>query len=634
MITKWNVLNFKSIRKETGLNLAPLTIFAGANSSGKSTFIQSILLVAQTLAHKVDSRSVVLNGPLTSLGQFDDIKSDGSESEQISIKYTCQPTHYQDLTYSARSKSDVRYLPRFNRIKKVSCEISFGTDESSSQRDLLQIHPRLFSTRISSTFRSEEDLNQNAHVSIHYSSKVTSDMDAVGKAADRLRAGLHYEINLDDVSMEEIKDRYKSAQPVGCLLQHFLPRGIICEIDKIQEDANDLTYALQHGTYRTRFPRRSNTNRPNSVLSEEIIAVLRGLLRKTIDLDMLLKKVNKQQNLFGPDSEPITLRNWNWIIHSLPRDDQMQVRQALFECKDLSDHIYSAIKKSGTYTNNLQKIPVPSPNQITDSIRYLDNFFSSHLRYLGPLRDSPKPLYPIASAYDPDDIGLRGENTSSILELYKNREITYIPSSSFKSSVIKHKPTIETLETAVSDWLEYLGVASSVKSRDMGKLGYELKVKYSRSDNAHDLTHVGVGVSQVLPILVMCLLSDTDSTLVFEQPELHLHPKVQALLGDFFLSMALCSKQCIVETHSEYFLNRLRFRIAEASPESKLDNKAKIYFVEKTSQGSSFHEVVINEYGAILDWPKGFFDQSQRQSEELLRAATMKRKNGRRNTDS
>jgi predicted ATPase len=108
----------------------------------------------------------------------------------------------------------------------------------------------------------------------------------------------------------------------------------------------------------------------------------------------------------------------------------------------------------------------------------------------------------------------------------------------------------------------------------------------------------------------MCLLADADSTLVFEQPELHLHPKVQTLLGDFFLSMALCNKQCIVETHSEYLIDRLRFRIASAEKEPLTDN-AKIYFVEKPGPNSTFREVKINEYGAIVDWPDGFFDQSQ-----------------------
>jgi predicted ATPase len=64
MIAKWKLANFKSIREETELSMGPLTIFAGPNSSGKSTFIQSILLVSQTLTSNVRSRSVILNGYL------------------------------------------------------------------------------------------------------------------------------------------------------------------------------------------------------------------------------------------------------------------------------------------------------------------------------------------------------------------------------------------------------------------------------------------------------------------------------------------------------------------------------------------------------------------------------------------
>lgn len=105
-----------------------------------------------------------------------------------------------------------------------------------------------------------------------------------------------------------------------------------------------------------------------------------------------------------------------------------------------------------------------------------------------------------------------------------------------------------------------------------------------------DLTHVGVGVSQVLPILVMCLLAEPDTTLIFEQPELHLHPKVQTLLGDFFLSMSPLGKQCVLETHSEYLINRLRFRAA-ASNSYVIANRIKMYFVEKYGDSSSFRPV-------------------------------------------
>jgi len=262
------------------------------------------------------------------------------------------------------------------------------------------------------------------------------------------------------------------------------------------------------------------------------------------------------------------------------------------------------------------------------------SFFSSSFKYLGPLRDAPKPLYPLAPAADPYDVGLRGEHTASILELHKRKPIKYIPSRNFASPVIDRKMITRSLERAVIDWLQYLGVAGSVESRDRGKLGHELKVMLPDSDGSYDLTHVGVGVSQVLPILVMSLLASADSTLVFEQPELHLHPKVQTLLGDFFLSMALCNKQCIVETHSEYFIDRLRFRIAAAPLQNELNSKAKIYFVGKSAEESVFREVEINEYGAITDWPEGFFDQSQQQAEDILRAATAKRKFKRGNQDA
>ena len=92
MITNWTVSNFKAIVKETSLDLAPLTLFAGPNSSGKSTVLQSLLLVSQTLSHKVGSRSVVLNGALTRLGQFDDLRSYGGEFDQITIGWECHPT--------------------------------------------------------------------------------------------------------------------------------------------------------------------------------------------------------------------------------------------------------------------------------------------------------------------------------------------------------------------------------------------------------------------------------------------------------------------------------------------------------------------------------------------------------------
>lgn len=632
MITKWKVFNFKSIREETELDLGPLTIFAGANSSGKSTFIQSILLVAQTLAHKVSSRSVVLNGALTSLGQFDDLKSNGSESDQITIKCTCYPLADLDGGIQQRSALTPRgsfyYGPRSTQIREIAFEMSFDADPSSSQRDLFQIQPRLFASELSCTSRDEDYLDQRAEISVRYSNKALSEIDgidAINEIDDQLRASLAYDVDLDETSMAEVREEFRSARAIGCLLRHFLPERVIYGIDPIQEDANALTMALQDDRRRAIGLRRHLGR--DVVLSKEIVSVLREVLGDIIDFDDVFSDKLQQQSLFGSDPESMTLRSWYERLHSLPRETRIKIQQVLGETDDLFDRVLEAMKISNSSSSESHAfVQIRPPRQIAEATWYLENFFSSSLKYLGPLRDAPKPLYPLAPAADPYDVGLRGEHTASILELHKNRKIKYIPSAHFQSPTIDRKTVTRTLEAAVIDWLQYLGVASSVRSRDQGKLGHELKVGLANSDSTYDLTHVGVGVSQVLPILVMCLLADPDSTLVFEQPELHLHPKVQTLLGDFFLSMALCNKQCIVETHSEYFIDRLRFRIAAATSDNELNSKTKIFFVEKPDQISNFREVVINEYGAISDWPEGFFDQSQQQAEEILRAAAMKRK--------
>lgn len=640
MITNWKVFNFKSIREETELALGPLTIFAGANSSGKSTFIQSILLIAQTLAHKVGSRSVVLNGALTSLGQFGDLKTNGGVSEQITIKCTCRPLLDQEPVIPRRTqfapRRTIYYELRPNQLQEITCEISFDADASSSQRDLFQIQPRLFATHLSCISRDEDNVDQKSDISIHHSTKAICDIEKASSASvidDQLRANLAYAVELDDGSMAEVKEDFRSAKPIGCMLRHFLPEKIVYIIDTIEEDANAITMALQDDGRRPLGFRRSIGR--EILLSEKILSVLREVLNGTIDFDQKFMDKYRQQSLFDNEFETLTLRTWHEKLRGLPRDERLKVQQVLREREDLFDRIYAVIKESRVENSETHAFVQARPTRlITDATLYLDNFFTSSLKYLGPLRDAPKPLYPLAPAAGPYDVGLRGEHTASILELHKSKQICYIPSINFKDPIIDRKIVTRTLEAAVIDWLQYLGVASSVKSRDQGKLGHELKVGLSNSDYTHDLTHVGVGVSQVLPILVMCLLADTDSTLIFEQPELHLHPKVQTLLGDFFLSMTLCNKQCIVETHSEYFIDRIRFRIAAASPENELNSQTKIYFVEMPLQGSAFREVVINEYGAISDWPEGFFDQSQHQAEEILRAAAMKRKASRRNKDA
>ena len=212
-----------------------------------------------------------------------------------------------------------------------------------------------------------------------------------------------------------------------------------------------------------------------------------------------------------------------------------------------------------------------------------------------------------------------------MLELNSSEVIQYIPSDYFSAEQVAEEPADATLEHAVLDWMKYMGVVTDIETHDLGNRGHELKVATGGNRNLRDLTHVGVGVSQVLPIVVLCLLSPRGSILIFEQPELHLHPRVQSRLADFFLSMTLLGKQCVVETHSEHLINRLRQRTASA-PGDQISSQVMMYFVEMEDGRSRYTPIPISPYGTIQNWPKGFFDEGEELATAILKAGLSKRR--------
>jgi predicted ATPase len=124
---------------------------------------------------------------------------------------------------------------------------------------------------------------------------------------------------------------------------------------------------------------------------------------------------------------------------------------------------------------------------------------------------------------------------------------------------------------------------------------------------------------------VMCLRAEPGDVVLIEQPELHLHPAPQQGLADFLLAMSMSGRQIIVETHSEYLINRLRLRIAEDDAET-ISGLVKIIFAEREEGKTQFRAIKPNSYGSFDDWPDNFFDQAPKETEKILRAAMTKRK--------
>jgi len=156
MIKKWSVKNFKSIREEVNIEMAPLTLFAGQNSAGKSTLIQSILLTVQTIQSNVTSRSIVLNGRIVRLGSFNDIRSNKSNIDSVSIGFELGHANYGVTVEKSKSRPSYYFgLHADEKMTSVNCTYSFSSGPSDKLDKELQLQPRLEEGTL--TYKSDED---------------------------------------------------------------------------------------------------------------------------------------------------------------------------------------------------------------------------------------------------------------------------------------------------------------------------------------------------------------------------------------------------------------------------------------------------------------------------------------------
>lgn len=216
-----------------------------------------------------------------------------------------------------------------------------------------------------------------------------------------------------------------------------------------------------------------------------------------------------------------------------------------------------------------------------------DAFDEQCINYVSPLRAYPKRYY-----------FLDRSHVSSSLDTLDGDSIT---------ELLKQNPE---LKYRVNSWLKHFNLEINVEALE--EIIHKLKVHQNGLNL--DITDVGFGISQVLPVIVQGFFAKAKSLTVIEQPEVHLHPKMQADLGDLFIDIALpetkggkrkYSKSLLIETHSEYLLKRIRRRIATGEINS---SEVAIYLVEssKETEGSIITRVDIAKNGNF-EWPEEFY---------------------------
>ena len=232
-----------------------------------------------------------------------------------------------------------------------------------------------------------------------------------------------------------------------------------------------------------------------------------------------------------------------------------------------------------------------------------ENLFRS-IQYLGPLREYPRQHYAWQGKHSPG-VGRHGEEMVTAL---------------FSGRI-----QLRSLDEQIPKWLQRLDLIDSYRLNPVSgsDRNYEFLVRKYKDGPEVRLTDVGFGVSQVLPVLVLCYYVPEGSILILEQPEAHLHPKVQSELADLLIEVVKERQlQIVLESHSEHLILRLMRRIAEER--ISVDDTA-FYFCEMNEGTSEIERLNVDDYGNITNWPQNFFGDATGDLVEKTKAE-MKRK--------
>lgn len=314
-----------------------------------------------------------------------------------------------------------------------------------------------------------------------------------------------------------------------------------------------------------------------------------------------------------------------------------------------------ALSKGNRQEDLAQAVRFLLPRTLNDLVKGLAEIFSGELKqlqYLGPLRSFPPRHLAFAESEDSNwyagggyawDVVRRNDVVRAAVNGWLGSDKLRTP----YELVVRSLVAVDDLQAPIEAGLEDAGSDGLSIDHDPGDGPYpvmedstlyaeaaiqaienssierirELVLLDKRSNTVVTHRDVGIGISQVLPVLVMAYGS-SGKLLAMEQPEIHLHPALQAELGDVFIESALGERKntFILETHSEHLILRLMRRMRESfnGKDTGLPSLApkdiSVLYVEPDGTRSIVREMPLNELGELVkSWPGGFFEEGLRE---------------------
>ena len=619
--------DFKSIA-HAKVNFHPLTVIVGANSSGKSSLIQAVLALSQVVRYGESTDRFPLNGELIRLGTFKETKNFKSPKSDSPFQMSAIVRDSDQIVeWSLDLISDDDVYSGTARIESLRFKLSkerFECDDGIDIEEIPQLINDLYLPNLE--FMTNSSAKNSAHFLISepewwdiggYISPFWDKTESHSCDSVVIVGGIPQSVHTN----RKIVDSYARGWWDRALLECMGDTSVLAFSDKYEPYARIKQEAIAKG-----FLDES------AILSSE---------PSKAAVKYAEAHIRNMHSLFtGKAREVHTL--WSSLSDSGSREDryndlvkdQGQVEAIVRdEFSALSEHDRWNIALSmvqlgfAEFRNQLVKQFIGEPwadeTVLDKSERSLSSLpgswfvaqlFKESIKYLGPLRANPRPLHDYVSSKP--DLGVNGEYTAAVLHTQANQEVLL-----HKVDGLSERTN---LASALAYWMEKFNMADSLQVEDRGRLGFDLRISPLSIDKFVDLTSVGVGVSQVLPVILLCLLAEPGELVILEQPELHLHPALQHKLADFLLECTRSGRQILVETHSEHLINRLRRRVAEDDSD-ETESLVGLLFAEQHDGQTTFYGSKINAYGGLSqDWPDGFLDLGAREAQSLVRSSVYK----------
>jgi hypothetical protein len=237
-------------------------------------------------------------------------------------------------------------------------------------------------------------------------------------------------------------------------------------------------------------------------------------------------------------------------------------------------------------------------DRVENPSRLAQPAFVSRMVWIAPIRSKPKKTYDEFKL----DYDSEGEHTPYLIK-----------------SLLKKKKTSTKFTRFIENFGKESGLFESLSIKGYGRdLASPFELRVLVGDLPLSLVNVGYGVSQALPIIVELYNRPSNSKFAIQQPEVHLHPKAQATLGDVIFELANNdNKKFFIETHSDYTIDRFRKNLRDKEPESKISGQ--VLFFSRSESGNKIQPILIMKNGAYTpDQPIDFREFFINESLDLL----------------